>query len=120
MSIVILLIKKTHQQSNIRTDLTYRQLLIRHICQHKHLFIAPAMLITLAVPHLVIIFAWKCMKSIGDSWLYLIGYFISFIPHVLTFVVFVLPSKYYLKEYRRVIHLYQANVRKYFRPITLR
>jgi hypothetical protein len=46
------------------------------------------------------------MKSANDAWLYLIGYFISFMPPMLTFVVFIFPSKFYKKElYKSVVQL---------------
>lgn len=42
-----------------------------------------------------------CVKTNPSTWLYLFGYFISFIPAVLIFVVFVLPSPLYKAEFSR-------------------
>jgi hypothetical protein len=36
-------------------------------------------------------------------WFYLIGYFISFISSMLTFVIFILPSEMYQKEFNESI-----------------
>jgi hypothetical protein len=45
------------------------------------------------------------MKSARDSVnLFLLGYFISFVPSLLTFVVFILPSRSYRKEFRTQIN----------------
>ncbi|CAF4271050.1 unnamed protein product, partial [Rotaria sordida] len=43
-------------------------------------------------------FASKCMNSNNDATLYLIGYFVSFIPPMLTFIIFVMPSKFYKEQ----------------------
>ncbi|CAF1033075.1 unnamed protein product [Adineta steineri] len=50
-----------------------------------------------AIPRLIISFLSGCMKSARDAWFYLIGYFISFIPSMMSFVIFVLPSSMYKK-----------------------
>ena len=44
------------------------------------------------------------MKSARDPWLFLLGYFISFIPAFLIFLVFVLPSKTYKNEFEQSIN----------------
>jgi hypothetical protein len=43
------------------------------------------------------------MKSVRDPWLFLVGYFISFIPSALIFAVFILPSTAYKKEFKKAI-----------------
>jgi hypothetical protein len=107
ISAIILITKKSQQLSTIHTRRTYRQLLRKQCQQHKHLFISPIVLVILAIPRLIISFARKCMKSADDSWLFLFGYFISLIPPILTFVVFVLPSKFYMRELRKSLIQYQ-------------
>ncbi|CAF2685183.1 unnamed protein product [Rotaria sp. Silwood2] len=67
----------------------------QQIQQYKHLLTASVLLVILGLPRLIILFVSKCMKSTNDGWLFLVGYFISFIPPMLTFVVFILPSKFY-------------------------
>ncbi len=59
------------------------------------------MLVILGLPRLILVFVSKCMKSGDDSWLFVIGYFISFLPPMLTFVIFIVPSKFYKKESHR-------------------
>ncbi|CAF4800695.1 unnamed protein product, partial [Rotaria sp. Silwood2] len=92
ISAIILITKKSHQQSNFQIHRTYNQLLREQFHEHKNLFIAPVILVILALPRLIIPFVSKCMKSASDSWLFLIGYFISFIPSMLTFVIYILRS----------------------------
>ncbi len=64
-------------------------------------------LIILGIPRLIISFTSACMKSTSDSWLFLVGYFISLIPPLLTFILFVLPSKTYKETFRKAISQYR-------------
>ncbi len=67
--------------------------------QHRQLLFGPCLLIFLFIPRLLISFVNGCMRSAHEpSWLYLFGYYLSFIPSMLTFVLFVLPSKFYKKR----------------------
>ncbi|CAF4759733.1 unnamed protein product, partial [Rotaria sp. Silwood2] len=93
-SSIMLVTKRSRQKSNLRSNQNYKEVLFKQIRQHKHLFTAPVVLVILAIPRLIISFVSKCMKSTNDAWLFLIGYFISFIPPMLTFVIFILPSKF--------------------------
>jgi hypothetical protein len=112
ISAIILVTKKSRQESNVQTHRTQKELLREQFREHKHLFTAPILLVILGLPRLIISFVSKCMKSVNDSWLFLVGYFISFIPSILTFVIFVLPSKFYKKEFHRSIVLYRTNIRR--------
>jgi len=112
ISAIILITKKSHQQSNLHTERPYKEILREQFRQHKHLFTAPVALVILALPRVIIAFASKCMKSAGDSWLFLVGYFISFIPSMLTFVVFILPSKFYKKEFQKSVVQYRTNIQR--------
>jgi hypothetical protein len=112
ISTIILIKKKSHQQSMIYPEQTYREHLHEQYRQHKHLLTAPILLIILALPRLIITFISKCMQSANDSWLFLVGYFISFIPPMLTFVVFILPSKFYRKEFHKAIHQFRRTLQR--------
>ncbi|CAF1483182.1 unnamed protein product, partial [Rotaria sordida] len=89
ISAIILITKRSRQQSNLRTHENYKQILKQQIQQYRHLFTTPVLLVLLGLPRLIILFVSKCMKSTNDAWLFLVGYFISFIPPILTFVVFI-------------------------------
>ncbi|CAF1353414.1 unnamed protein product [Adineta steineri] len=73
------------------------------IKRHKHLLISPCILILLALPRLIILFTSRCMKSAQNPWLFLVGYYISFVPPLLIIPVFILPSTTYKKEFLGVI-----------------
>ncbi len=87
ISAIILIKKKSRQRSNIQTNRTYKELLREQFQDYKHLFTASLLLVIL------------------------VGYFISFIPCMLTFVVFILPSKFCRKVFTKSITRYRTNMR---------
>ncbi|CAF1292762.1 unnamed protein product [Adineta steineri] len=82
---------------------TYKKLLCIQIQQHKHLLISPCILILLSIPRLIISFLSGCMESVRNPWLYLTGYYISFIPPLLIIILFILPSRTYKEEFISII-----------------
>ncbi len=72
--------------------------------EHKHRLISSFILVLLALPRLIISFRNECIKSPRNSWLYLFAYFISFLPSIITFIKYVLPSKLYKDEFDTAIH----------------
>ncbi|CAF0862040.1 unnamed protein product [Adineta ricciae] len=105
------------RRARLRPHETYQRLLSEQFRQHLHLLLAPLLLIILAIPRLIISFVWGCMESNNDSWIYLIGYFISFIPPIITFIVFVLPSNLYKREFYKHIQHYRLKIRNRIQPI---
>ena len=109
---LIIIIISTRQQVTILKKKNYREILNEQIQQHRNLLIGPCVLISLAIPRLIISFTSGCMKSSNDSWLFLIGYFISLIPSLLTFILFVLPSTTYRDAFRQMIGRYLSILRR--------
>ncbi|CAF1539873.1 unnamed protein product, partial [Rotaria sordida] len=102
VSTVILILKTSRQQAKFRNNTKYIVIFIEQIQVHKHILVAPFVIVILGIPRLVITFASKCMNSNNDATLYLIGYFVSFIPPMLTFIIFVMPSKFYKEQLGKV------------------
>jgi hypothetical protein len=101
--IIIVLVarqKSTANKSTGNNQETYREHLWKQFQKHKHRLFSSIILIIIAMPRLIISFVSKCMESARNPHLYLAGYFVSFIPPLLTFVIFVLPSEYYRKEFK--------------------
>jgi uncharacterized membrane protein (DUF485 family) len=94
-------------RSKLEKKRTYKQILLEQLQQHKYLFISALILFVLTIPRLIISFLSGCMKSPRNPWLHLIGYFISFIPSVLTFVVFVLPSETYKEQLQKSVNRFR-------------
>ena len=115
ISSIILILKKTHQELKIRRNRTYKEVFRDQIDRHRHLLIASLVLILLAVPRLILTYISKCMESDDDIWLYLAGYFISFVPSMMSFLVFVMPSRFYKKEFGTMIDQYRKILRRPFK-----
>ena len=98
---IIVSISRNH--TNVHPNQTFRQHLKAEIYQHRNILIAPLLLIILVLPRLIISFVSGCMRSARQPWLYLFGYFASFIPSMLIFILFILPSKTYKKEFDTVV-----------------
>lgn len=112
-TIIIIIIKSAaHQKATVQPEQTYRQHLNNQFQKHNRLLIAPTLLVILAFPRLIISFASDCMKSINNSWLFIAGYFISFIPPIITFLLFIIPSKVYRAEFKKSIKKYQLYIRR--------
>jgi hypothetical protein len=55
------------------------------------------------------------MKSGRDPWLFLFGYFISFLPPLLIPIIFILPSEIYRKKLQIVLKSMRKNIRRRLR-----
>ena len=91
-------IRSKAQQKSDRKTVLYAE-----IRRHKHLLISPCILIILALPRLIISFSSRYMESARDPWLFLVGYYISFVPPLLIFIVFVLPSQKYKGDFLTIV-----------------
>ncbi|CAF4693821.1 unnamed protein product [Rotaria sp. Silwood2] len=112
MSAIILITKKSRQRSNLQINRNFKEILKEQILQHKNLLTAPVLLVILALPRLILSFVSRCMESTNNAWLFLIGYFISFTPPMLTFVVFILPSKLYKQQLHKFLAAYRINIQR--------
>ena len=103
ISPLIIVISATKRRRNLHTDQLLHQILYEQIHQNRHLLISPCILIILSLPRLIISFLAGCMQTNSSPWIYLIGYLVSFLPSMLLFVIFVLPSKLYRDEFNKSI-----------------
>jgi hypothetical protein len=120
ISSIVIIINVARTHSNVRKKQSYRQHLREQFHKQKHLIFSPIILVLLAIPRLIISFLSGCMESVRDPWLFLFGYFISFLPSLLIPIIFILPSEIYRKELnlvwkslqktiRRRLHLHRSN-----------
>jgi len=113
ISPIIIIKVQIQQRLTVQPDQNYRQLFYEQCRRHTHLLIASVVLIILSIPRLFISFISTCMKSSGsNSWILLFGYIISFIPLILHFILFVLPSKLFKHEFQKRIRFYQKIIRR--------
>jgi hypothetical protein len=102
-SAIIIIITISQNRSRAKKQTTYTEHLRQQLREHRYLLISPVILIILHLPRLIITFISGCMKSARNPWIFLIGYFISCVPSLLTFIIFVLPSNTYKKEFADTI-----------------
>ena len=112
VSAFLIIVMGARRRSAIQRRLTMRQHLRAQVQQHKKLLISPCVLIVLTTPRLILSFTSGCMSSSRQSWLFLAGYFVEFIPPILTFAVFVLPSEVYRAEFCRLVRTVRMRCRR--------
>ncbi|CAF4647901.1 unnamed protein product, partial [Rotaria sp. Silwood2] len=91
---------KTRFRLSSQPALSFRKHLQLQAKQNKHHLIASCALVFLALPRLIISFITGCMKLPRYSWLFLIGYLISFLPSMMTFIAYILPSETYKDAFK--------------------
>ena len=79
---------------------SYQEHLQKQFKEHKSLIISPIILVILTIPRVWIAFLSGCVKVSHNVWLYLSGYFISFMPSMSIFLVFVCPSLFYREQFK--------------------
>ncbi len=116
ISALIIIINVARNRFISKKQQTFFQHFNDQFHQHKDLFISPIILIILVMPRLVISFISGCMKSARNPWIYLLSYFISLMPPLLTFFVFVLPSDAYKNQFIKSI----ITIRTFFKNVCSR
>lgn len=99
-STLFIIFGTVHHRAMTRFGQRYSEQLRRQMREHKQLLISPIILVVLSLPRLIISLISGCVDVSRQQWLYLSGYFISFVPSMLVFVVFVLPSGLYKKQFQ--------------------
>ena len=102
-SAILIIIAIARSRSILQTRLSFQEHLHLQVKQHKSQLIAPCTLVLLALPRLILSFTSRCMKSPNSWGLFLSIYSISFLPSMMTFILFVLPSKLFKDEFDTII-----------------
>jgi hypothetical protein len=111
-SALFIIFGTVRQRSMTQAGQTYTAQLRRQLREHKQLLISPIVLVLLSLPRLIISLLSACIDVSSHTWLYLSGYFISFIPSVLIFAVFVMPSGLYKRQFRESLKRWQRRIRR--------
>jgi len=99
-------------RSGAKKNQTFKAHIIKQMKEHKQLLISPVILLILAVPRLILSLISGCVDPSSNPWLYLCGYFISYTPPMLIFVVFILPSELYTKTFKEEIAQWLQRIRR--------
>ncbi|UJR07865.1 hypothetical protein I4U23_012148 [Adineta vaga] len=93
------------QRAVLQSRISYRQHQWQQLMEHKHLIISSVILAVLSTPRIIIAFLTECVKMSHNSQLYAAGYFISFMPSVSIFIVFVMPSDFYKEQFTKSVKI---------------
>ena len=103
LSALYIIFGAARHRSIARTTKTFKEHVLEQLSEHKQLVISPVSLLILSLPRLIISLVSGCVDASKNPWLYLCGYFISFTPSMLVFVVFVFPSEQYMKTFKETL-----------------
>ncbi|CAF1499940.1 unnamed protein product [Adineta ricciae] len=109
-SALFIIIQVTRQRSIVQQKLTYKEHFRQQLYENKHLLISSITLLLLALPRLIISMLSTCTEATQNPWLYLSSYFIAFIPSILIFTIFVVPSTLYMKTFKQSINTYRRYI----------
>jgi hypothetical protein len=93
------------RRAKVHQEHAFRAHLLSQLREQKYVIISPIGFILTAIPRLILTFQLECMKSARDPVsVFLFAYFISFLPTILLFIIFILPSSVYRREFQRVMN----------------
>ncbi|CAM4805094.1 unnamed protein product [Rotaria magnacalcarata] len=113
LSAVFIVLSATHRQQVVQTHKSYIKHLREQFHEHKQLIVSPMILFILSLPRLIISLISDCVKKSHYPWLYLSGYFLSFIPSIAIFLVFVIPSNLYKQRLKKSLEHFQQRINQY-------
>ena len=101
ISISLIIVRLTRSRANIgQKQLMYKQILREQFKKQKELFIIPITIIFSSLPQVILAFILACTQmSSFQRHIFLISYLFSYIPHTLGFILYVLPSHTFKKEF---------------------
>lgn len=99
-SALLIIFEGARQRSTARRNQSFGEHVREQLKEHKQLLISPMILLILSIPRLIISLLPDSVKVSEKLWLYLLGYLISFTPSMLIFLIFVVPSEFYMKMFK--------------------
>jgi hypothetical protein len=97
--LIVLVARSRNKTSGGKTG--FREVLMKQSRTQKELYITPIIIILSASPQTILTFSLACAQlNIWHRHLLLITYLLSYAPQILGFILYVLPSTTYKKEFR--------------------
>lgn len=103
LSALYIIFGAARQRSVSQSNRSYMEHVREQFNEHKQLVISSLVLVILSSPRIIIVLLPACDNVSEKIWLYLFAYFISFIPSMLVFIIFVLPSSLYKKKFKETV-----------------
>ncbi|CAF3660690.1 unnamed protein product [Rotaria socialis] len=86
----------------VKNENSYSDNIKEQFHKYKNLIISSSCLVILALPPLILNFASGCTESVQEPSVFLAAYFVSIIPSLIAFVIFVSTSQTYKKKSSKV------------------
>ena len=97
---VILLVFLAKNRHRVSREERYGILFISQMHKHKDLLIAPMTILVAKIPFLLIGISIKCIREGWHTYLSLSAYYLSLVPLISTFLIFVCPSSSYMRKFK--------------------
>ena len=114
ISAFVIIISTARNRTVTRKQHSFKTHLREQLTEHRHLLVSPCVLVLITIPRLIIALAVGCMKSAGEPTIYLVAYFIPLLTSVVTFIIFIVPSRVYWQEYTAVMKRSSHALRRRF------
>ncbi|CAF1400549.1 unnamed protein product [Rotaria magnacalcarata] len=105
IAIICTILSAARSRAKAQQSIPFKNHILHEISRQRHVIATPVMIVLLSFPRIIIPFFVRCMKTPRNPTLYIIGYFISYAPPILTFFLFVLPSDTYRDACRKALRL---------------
>ncbi|CAF0819630.1 unnamed protein product [Didymodactylos carnosus] len=100
-SITVLIAMTTRRRARTSTSSNFIQVLKKQFQLNKELYVTPFTIILSLTPQAVLSFTYACTELTQSTWQrysLLTAYFLSYVPQILGFILYVLPSSAYKEE----------------------
>jgi hypothetical protein len=101
VSVTFVIVLTTRSRSKVAGQkISFTQILKKQFFSQKELYVTPTIIIICALPQMILTFSFACTQlSDNQRHALLVSYLLSYIPQVLGFILFVIPSSAYKKEF---------------------
>jgi hypothetical protein len=105
ITILIIQIARSRARTKNSTQQTVIDIFKKQFKKHKEHYLTPMIIILSSLPQIILSFSYACTepKEPWQRYILLTTYFLSYLPQMLGFILYVLPSTTYTKEFHQTI-----------------
>ena len=105
ISITILIIQLafSRARTNSNNEQTFTNLFVRQLKMQKEQYVTPMIIVLSSLPQTILSFSYACseLKQSWQRYILLTTYFLSYLPQMLGFILYVLPSTAFVEEFHQ-------------------
>jgi hypothetical protein len=105
ITILIIQIARSRARTNRNRQETFIDQFKKQFKTHKEHYVTPIIIVLSSLPQIILSFSYACTepKQAWQRYLLLTTYFLSYLPQILGFILYVLPSTIYTTEFHQTI-----------------